>query len=98
MTLYEFATLQVPFPGDERHEVLRQVIEDELPPARRVHAAVPVELETILAKAMAKEPHERYATAQEFADDLERFLDDRPIQARRPTLLARIRRWARRHR
>ena len=47
--------------------------------------AVPAELETIVLKAMAKEPAERYATAQELADDLRRFLEDRPIRARRPT-------------
>src|SRR5207253_2051947 len=44
-----------------------------------------------------KNPAERYATAQELADDLERFLDDEPIQARRPTLVQKARRWARRH-
>jgi tetratricopeptide (TPR) repeat protein len=47
---------------------------------------------------MAKEPEERYATARELADDLERFLEDKPIRARRPTLLQHARKWARRHR
>ena len=46
---------------------------------------------------MAKEPAGRYATAQELADDLRRFLEDRPIRARRPTLLERAAKWARRH-
>ena len=49
-------------------------------------------------KAACKEPAGRYATAQELADDLTRFRDDRPILARRPTVLERGRRWARRHR
>jgi hypothetical protein len=57
-----------------------------------------VELETVLLKAIAKNPTERYATAQEFADDLQRWLDYRPILARRPTLAERGLKWARRHR
>src|SRR5262249_41348932 len=59
---------------------------------------VPTDLETIILTAMAKNPAERYATAQEMADDMERFLKDEPIRARPPTLLQRAGRWARRHR
>ncbi|MHC4817186.1 MAG: tetratricopeptide repeat protein, partial [Planctomycetota bacterium] len=65
---------------------------------RRLNPALPTELETILLKAIAKNPADRYATAQELADDLRRFLDDKPIHARRPTLLDRATKWARRHR
>src|SRR5262249_26393809 len=50
-----------------------------------------------LLKAIAKLPEERYGTAQELASDLRRFLDDKPIQARRPTALQRLRKWGRRH-
>ena len=60
--------------------------------------AIPAELETIVLKALEKNPADRYATAQELADDLRRFLDDQPIRARRPTLLQRLRKWGRRHR
>ena len=67
-------------------------------PPRRLNLAVPVELETIILKAIAKNPGDRYATAQELADDLRRFLEDKPIKARRPTLAQRARKWARRHR
>jgi hypothetical protein len=59
--------------------------------------AVPTELETILLKAVAKSPADRYATAREFADDLNRFLRYEPILARRPTLVQRARKWFRRH-
>jgi serine/threonine-protein kinase len=55
------------------------------------------ELDWVVMKALEKDPQERYATAQELADDLERFLEDQPIRARRPTLLQRARKWARRH-
>ena len=54
---------------------------------------MPADLETIVLKAMAKEPADRYATAQELADDLRRFLEDRPIRARRPTLAQRMQKW-----
>ena len=55
------------------------------------------ELETILLKAMGREPEDRYATAHDLADDLERFLQHRPIQARRPTVREQVVKWARRH-
>ena len=54
-------------------------------------------METILLKAISKEPTSRYATAQELADDLRRFLEDKPIRAKRPSLLERTAKWARRH-
>src|SRR5205807_7786211 len=63
-----------------------------------VDRAIPADLETITLKALAKEPAERYATAKELADDLRNWLEDRPIQARRPTLSERASKWARRHR
>ena len=58
---------------------------------------VPRDLETIVHKAIERDPAHRYATAGELADDLQRFLDDEPIQARRQTQLERYRRWARRN-
>src|SRR5262249_37389691 len=97
VTLYELLTLRPAFAGDERQEVLRQIAFDDPAPPRRLNRAVPAELETIVLKAMARNREERYATAQELADDLERFLRDEPIRARPPTLWQRARRWARRH-
>jgi serine/threonine protein kinase len=96
-TLYELSTLEPAFRGQDRRELLRQIAEEEPRPPRRLNKAIPVSLETILLKAMSKEPAGRYATARELADDLERFLADQPITAKRPTLLTRARRWARRH-
>jgi len=97
-TLYELLTLEPAFDGRDRQELLRQIAFEEPKAVRRVNEAVPAELETIVLKAMAKSPQERYATAQELADDLGRFLNDEPIRARRPTLVQRTRRWGRRHR
>src|SRR5207244_6421633 len=51
----------------------------------------------VVLKAMAKDAEDRYATAQELADDLDRYLQDKPIRARRPTLMQRGSKWARRH-
>src|SRR5205807_52720 len=57
----------------------------------------PAEMETIVLKAMAKSTDERYGSAQELADDLRRFLEDKPIKARPPSLRQRAVKWARRH-
>jgi tetratricopeptide (TPR) repeat protein len=97
-TLYELLTLEPAFPGRDRQELLRQIAFAEPRRPRKLNLAVPGELETIVLKAMGKDPAERYATAQELADDLARYLSDEPIRAKRPTLLQRGRKWARRHR
>jgi Flp pilus assembly protein TadD/serine/threonine protein kinase len=96
-TLYELLTLEPVFPGRDRQELLRQIAFDEPRPPRRLNRAIPSEVETVVLKALEKNPADRYATAQELADDLERFLKDEPIRARRPTLVQRARKWARRH-
>ncbi len=96
-TLYELLTLRPPFEGNNRQTLLHQILNDEPQPLRSLHKSIPVELETIVLKALAKSPAERYATAREFADDLSRFLQDKPIQARRATAAQRLRKWARRH-
>jgi serine/threonine protein kinase len=98
VTLYELLTLTPVFSGRDRQELLHQIAFDEPRPPRALDAAIPVELETIVLKAIAKTPAERYASARELADDLQRFLDDKPILARRPSLLDRATKWARRHR
>jgi serine/threonine protein kinase/tetratricopeptide (TPR) repeat protein len=55
------------------------------------------DLDWLVMKALAKDRNDRYATAKELADDVEHFLDDRPVQARPPTRRDRLRKWARRH-
>jgi len=96
-TLYELLTLRRIFEGCDRNRLLRQIAEEEPRPPRSCEPAIPPELETIVLKAIAKEPADRYDTAQELADDLQRFLEDRPIVARRPAAVDRLRKWARRH-
>ena len=97
-TLYELHTLERAFPGDDPAAIMRAIAAREPPRPRSLNAAIPRELETILLKAMAKGAPDRYATAQDLADDLRRFLEDRPIRARRPSLSRRAMQWGRRHR
>ncbi len=98
ITLYELLTLRPAFDGSDRHSVLRRIVEEDPRPLRRDNPQVPADLETIFRKATAKEPAERYATADELAEDLRRFLDDRPILARPPSLPDQASKWVRRHR
>ena len=97
VTLYELLTLRPAFDGKDRAEILRKIESDEPTPLRKLNASVPQDLETIVQKALAKEPSERYASAKELADDLRYHLEDRPIRARRPSLLDRAAKWGRRH-
>jgi serine/threonine protein kinase len=97
VTLYELVALEPAFDGQDRREVLRRIVEDEPRPLRALNPSAPRELETIIQKATAKEPETRYTTAQDLADDLRRFLEHKPIQARRPTLFEAMAKWARRH-
>lgn len=96
-TLYELLTLEPVFPGKDRQELLRQIAFEEPKAPRQHHRAIPPEMETIVLKALEKSAGDRYATAQELADDLERFLEDKPIRARRPNVVQRARKWSRRH-
>ena len=96
-TLYELLTLRPAFAGTDRQELLRQITSEEPCLLRRFSKALPIELETIVLKTLAKRPDERYGSARDLADDLRRFLGDKPIRARRPTPIERSHRWARRH-
>jgi tetratricopeptide (TPR) repeat protein len=97
-TLYELLTLRPAVTGTERAEVLRQVAFEEPVPPRKLDKGIPAELETITLKCLAKNPSERYPAASELAEDLRRWLEDRAIKARPPTLRQRAVKWARRHR
>ena len=97
-TLYELLTLRPAFEGDSPQDVMRRVVQEEPTAPRRVNPDIPRDLETIVLKAMAKERDDRYQSARELADDLRRFLDRVPIQARRLSPLDRASRWSRQHR
>ncbi|ADB18112.1 serine/threonine protein kinase [Pirellula staleyi DSM 6068] len=97
-TLYELLTLRSLFEADNRQSLLCQILENEPRSLRSCERSIPKELETITLKALAKSPSDRYASAREMCDDLQRYLSDLPIRARKPTLLERVSKWGRRHR
>jgi WD40 repeat protein/serine/threonine protein kinase/tetratricopeptide (TPR) repeat protein len=96
VTLYELLTFRSPFTVADRNQLLHQVVHEEPPRPRKVNPEVPRDLETIVLKVIAKEPAHRYQTAADFADDLRRFVEDRPVLARRLTPPERLWRWCRR--
>jgi eukaryotic-like serine/threonine-protein kinase len=95
-TLYELSTLRQVFDGDDRADLLRRIMAEEPVPPHQLDPAIPLDLETIVLKALAKEPAERYATAGDLAEDLTRFLAGQPIRARRLSWAGLGVKWARR--
>jgi WD40 repeat protein len=96
--LYEVITSRPPFWGDTPMAVFWQVKTSEPLPPGRLRVNLPRDLETICLKCLQKEPRRRYASAAALADDLDRFLAHRPIQARPISRLERVTKWVRRHR
>jgi serine/threonine protein kinase/WD40 repeat protein len=97
LTLYEMLALRPAFEGSEQMQVMQQVLHEEPPTLRRIDPRLPRDLETVVAKTIDKEPSRRYQTAAELGADLQRFLDDRPILARRIALPERAWRWGKRN-
>lgn len=95
--LYAALTGRAPFQTDNTMDTLLQVIEREPVPPRQLNPAVPIDLETICLKCLQKERRRRYGSMQELADELQRFLDGRPILARPLGRIARTARWCQRN-
>lgn len=99
LTLYELATLRPAFDQQAcRRAVMQNGDFGEPPRPRRLVEHIPRDLETIIQTAIAPEPERRYQTAGALAADLDRFLEDRPILARRARWYEHLWRWSRRNR
>jgi WD40 repeat protein len=97
LTLYEFLTLRAVFEESDRARLVQHVLHDDPARPRKIDRHIPRDLETIVCKAIDKDPEHRYRTAAELADDLRLFLADKPIQARRSSITERVWRWSRRN-
>ncbi len=97
VTLYELLTLRLPFAAADRAGLIGQINRGVPVPPRQLAPLLPRDLETVVSKAMAREPSARYAGAAALADDLRCFLENRPVKARRASAAERLRRWCRRN-
>jgi serine/threonine protein kinase len=97
ITLYELMVLRPAFEGCDRATLIAEIAHAEPPRPRTLDRRIPRDLETIVMKAIAKDPARRYQTADEMAEDLGRFLENRPIKARRSSNTERLWRWCRRN-
>lgn len=97
ITLYELATLRHPCEGAAHAETAIEFSRSEWRRPRCWNNSIPLDFESIILKAMSESRDDRYATSQEMATDLQRFLEGKPILARPPSLGSRLEKWARRH-
>ncbi len=98
VTFYESLVFERPFTGESLPEVVEQIMYTELRDPRKVRSQVPRDLAVICAKSMEKKRDRRYATMEDMADDLQRFLDGEPIRARPPGALRKTSHWCKRNR
>jgi hypothetical protein len=97
LTLYEMLAFRPAFDERERNRLIKQVTQAEPPRLGKLNRQVPRDLETIVHKAADKDPKQRYASALALAEDLQRFIEDEPIKARRVSPRERLWRWCRRN-
>ncbi len=90
-TLYELTTDRPPFRGTNVVNVLKRILEEDPKPPRKIQSRINPDLETIILKCLEKDSARRYATADELAEDLDRYLGREPIQARPPSVFYRVR-------
>lgn len=97
LTLYELLTMTPAFNADKRAKLLEQVLAANPARPRSVNPAIPRDLETIILKAIARDPAARYPTAGELAEDMQRYIEGRTILARRASIAEQAWRWCKRN-
>ncbi len=97
-TLYELLTLQPPFPGQSRDQVLSQILHKEALRRRKLNRKVPIDLDTICMKAIDKDPDKRYQTAGKLAEDLRMYVNRYAISAKRTSPVGHVIKLVRRNR
>ncbi len=97
LTLYELVLLRPAFDSPNRLALIEQVRSVDPPRPRSIDPRIPLDLETIVLKAVEKDAKARYGSAEAMSEDLRRFLADEPIQARQVSTTERYWRWARRN-
>jgi tetratricopeptide (TPR) repeat protein len=95
-TLYQLLTLEPPFPGERREQVIAQILHKDPAPPRRINKRIPVDLETICLKALEKDPDRRYQSAGQMATDLRAYVNRFAISAKRAGPMTRTIKWCRR--
>lgn len=95
--LHETLVRRLPFESDTPFDMLRRTCDEPVTSLRRWRPEIPVDLETVCLKCLAKRPHERYGNVSELKDDLSRFQKGEPVVARRAGSVDQLRDWARRH-
>jgi eukaryotic-like serine/threonine-protein kinase len=98
LTLYELLALRPAFEPTNRHALIDQVLSGQIEPLVKRNHEIPRDLATIVHKAVERDSRHRYQTAQDLADDLRRFIDDEPIQARQLSTFEHVVRWSRHNR
>jgi serine/threonine protein kinase/formylglycine-generating enzyme required for sulfatase activity len=95
--LYEMVVQCRPFVATDSHSVLYRILTDEPQQPRKLRPSLPIDLQTIILKALEKKPSDRFQSASAMADDLQRFLDNKPIEAKPTARLRRIIKWSQRN-
>ena len=96
-TLYEILTLRHAFEGKDQLELIHRIENDPPVPPRQLDHKIPLDLETIVLKALSKDPGHRFASALEFAAELRRFVEGRPIRSRPIPFYQQFERWCKRN-
>ena len=97
VTLFELIAQVPAFASEDRRELLDQITRGEPTRLNKLVPSIPKDLDTILLKAIDREPSNRYQSARALADEFQRFLEDQPVRAKPPTVIDQTIKWSRRH-